>query len=199
MQLTGWENANNVRNATCATSKTSKVPTQDALLFTSYSMTMVLSSQGRNCWGGGGIWRVWHPPRLKNSVVVGQFANLQGNILHGQFSPTFAILREKYIWWEIQIEKKPFNEHCSKASTFAELARRPLRVFQQICKRDTILRDRMKQVENALKLRNLSKTRWVYRNESIEAESNYFEAIRKALTEVTEKDNNETTDFRCPS
>ena len=29
MQLTGWENANNVRNATCAASKTSKVPTQD--------------------------------------------------------------------------------------------------------------------------------------------------------------------------
>ena len=30
--------ANNVRNATCAASKTSKVPTQDALLFISYSM-----------------------------------------------------------------------------------------------------------------------------------------------------------------
>ena len=56
----------------------------------------------------------------------------------------------------------------------------------------------MKQVENALKLRNLSKTRWVYRNESIEAVSNSFKAIRKALTEVTEKDNNETTNFRCP-
>ena len=38
MQLTGGENANNVRNATCAASKTSKVPTQDALLFISYSM-----------------------------------------------------------------------------------------------------------------------------------------------------------------
>ena len=56
----------------------------------------------------------------------------------------------------------------------------------------------MKQVENALKLRNLSKTRWVYRNESIEAVWNSFEAIRKGLTEVTEKDNNETTNFRCP-
>ena len=41
MQLTGWENANNVRNATCAASKTSKVPTQDALLFISYSMQVV--------------------------------------------------------------------------------------------------------------------------------------------------------------
>ena len=42
MQLTGWENANNVRNATCAASKTSKVPMQDALLFISYSMTLPL-------------------------------------------------------------------------------------------------------------------------------------------------------------
>ena len=40
MQLTGWENANNVRNATCVASKTSKVPTQDALPFISYSMAM---------------------------------------------------------------------------------------------------------------------------------------------------------------
>ena len=46
----------------------------------------------------GGVWGGVTPPqRLKNGVVVGQFANLQGNILHGQFSPTFAILREKYI------------------------------------------------------------------------------------------------------
>ena len=35
------ENANNVRNATCAASKTSKVSTQDALLFISYSMLVV--------------------------------------------------------------------------------------------------------------------------------------------------------------
>ena len=62
----------------------------------------------------------------------------------------------------------------------------------------TVLRDRMKQVENALKLRNLSKTRLVYRNESIEAVWNSFEAITKGVTEVTEKDNNETTNFRCP-
>ena len=54
-----------------------------------------IGSQGRNCWGGVG--GVTPPQRLKNGVVVGQFANLQGNILHGQFSPTFAILRKKYI------------------------------------------------------------------------------------------------------
>ena len=33
MQLTGCHNGNEKRNATCAASKTSKVPTQDALLF----------------------------------------------------------------------------------------------------------------------------------------------------------------------
>ena len=47
----------------------------------------------------------------------------------------------------------------------------------------------MKQVENALKLQNLSKTRWVYRSESIEAVWSSFEATRKALTEIAEKDN----------
>ena len=46
MQLTGRENANNVRNATCAASKTSKVPTQDALLFISYSMADMSSANG---------------------------------------------------------------------------------------------------------------------------------------------------------
>ena len=38
MQLTGCHNGNEKRNATCAASKTSKVPTQDALLLISYSM-----------------------------------------------------------------------------------------------------------------------------------------------------------------
>ena len=38
MQLTGCHNGNEKRNATCAASKTSNVPTQDALLFISYSM-----------------------------------------------------------------------------------------------------------------------------------------------------------------
>ena len=60
--------------------------------------------------------------------------------------------------------------------------------FSRSCKRDTVLRDHMKQVENALKLRNLSKTRWVYRSESIEAVWNSFEAVIKALKEVSEKD-----------
>ena len=54
--------------------------------------------------------------------------------------------------------------------------------------RDSVLRDHLKQVENALKLRNLSKTRWVYRSESIDAVWSSFEAIRNALAKVEEND-----------
>ena len=57
-----------------------------------YKTTSRGGTVGGVCGGG-----VTPPQRLKNGVVVGQFANLLGNILHGQFSPTFAILREKYI------------------------------------------------------------------------------------------------------
>ena len=39
-------------------------------------------------------------------------------------------------------------------------------------------------MENALKLRNLSKTRWVYRYESIEAMWRSFEAIKDALAVI---------------
>ena len=61
--------------------------------------------------------------------------------------------------------------------------------FSKSCKRDSVLRGHLKQVENALKLRNLSKTRcMVYRSESIEAVWSSFEAIRNALAEVSEKD-----------
>ena len=67
--------------------------------------------------GRGGVT----PPKVEKRCCCRQFANLQGNILHGRFSPTFAILRKKHIWWQIQIKKKLFNEHCSKASMFAEM------------------------------------------------------------------------------
>jgi hypothetical protein len=58
----------------------------------------------------------------------------------------------------------------------------------EIEKRDSVLKGHPKQVENALKLRNLSKTRWVYRGESIEAVWSSYEAIRAALVEVAEND-----------
>lgn len=69
--------------------------------------------------------------------------------------------------------------------------------FSKSCKRDSILRDHLKQVENALKLRNLSKTRWVYRSESIDAVWSSFEAIRNALAEIAEKDRDDSVRKRA--
>ena len=95
-----------------------------------------------------------------------------------------------------------FNEHCSKASTFVkmyDLLEDLYVFFSRSCKRDTVLREHIKQVENALKLRNLSKTRWVYRSESIEAVWSSFEAIRNALAEVAEKDNDALTRSKSAS
>ena len=57
----------------------------------------------------------------------------------------------------------------------------------------------MEKIENALKLRNLSKTRWVYRSESIEAVWRSFEAIRNALAEIAKIDNNSLTRTKATS
>ena len=95
-----------------------------------------------------------------------------------------------------------FNEHFSKASTFVkmyDLLEDLYVFFSRSCKRDTVLREHIKQVENALKLRNLSKTRWVYRSESIEAVWSSFEAIRNALAEVAQKDNDALTRSKSAS
>ena len=56
------------------------------------------------------------------------------------------------------------------------------------CKRDGVLRKELKKIENALKLRNLSKTRWVYRSESIEAMWRSFEAIKDVLLTLSTMD-----------
>ena len=65
-----------------------------------------------------------------------------------------------------------FNEHASKVklvSSMYELLQELYVFFSKSCKRESALREQLKTVEDALKLRNLSKTRWVYRSESIEA------------------------------
>ncbi|XP_046843246.1 uncharacterized protein LOC124437305 isoform X2 [Xenia sp. Carnegie-2017] len=67
------------------------------------------------------------------------------------------------------------------------------------CKRDSMLQEHMEKIENALKLRNLSKTRWVYRSESIEAVWRSFEAIRNALAEIAKIDNNSLTRTKATS
>ena len=54
--------------------------------------------------------------------------------------------------------------------------------FSKSCKRGSILQDRLQTVDNALKLQNLSKTRWVYRSESIDAMWRSFEAAKEAFS-----------------
>ena len=53
--------------------------------------------------------------------------------------------------------------------------------FSRSCKRSAVLRENLQEVENALQLRNLSKTRWVYRSESIDAMWRSFSAVKDAL------------------
>ena len=84
-----------------------------------------------------------------------------------------------------------FNEHCSKTALFTqmyEVLEELYVFFSRSCKRDAVLRAELKNVENALKLRNLSKTRWVYRSESIEAMWRSFEAIKDALLTLSKMD-----------
>ena len=53
--------------------------------------------------------------------------------------------------------------------------------FTSSTNRHTILVDKMKDIENALQLRNLSKTRWTARAESIRAVWASFDAIVSSL------------------
>ena len=53
--------------------------------------------------------------------------------------------------------------------------------FSRSIKRSAVLRENLQEVENALQLRNLSKTRWVYRSESIDAMWRSFSAVKNAL------------------
>ena len=67
-----------MRNATCAASKTSKVPTQDALLFISYSMTKVrveLKYKKTICHGYGTDNVVGHA-HLYSSITMTNSADL---------------------------------------------------------------------------------------------------------------------------
>ena len=64
--------------------------------------------------------------------------------------------------------------------------------FSKSCKRDGVLREELKNLENALKLRNLSKTRWVNRSESMEAIGRSFKAIEDALLTLSRMEDIET-------
>ena len=64
--------------------------------------------------------------------------------------------------------------------------------FSKSCKRGSILQDRIQNVENALKLWNVSKTRWAYRSESIDAMLRLFEAVKEALAVVEEMERDQS-------
>ena len=82
-----------------------------------------------------------------------------------------------------------FKEHCSKTPIFTEMynvLEELYVLFSKSCKRGSILQDRLQNAEDALKLHNLSKTRWVYRSQSIDAIWRSFEAVKDALALVEE-------------
>ena len=64
-------------------------------------------------------------------------------------------------------------------------------IFTKSTKRNAFLREPKKDVENCLKLKNLSKTRWSARAESVEAVWRSLEAIICALDDVKESDDKE--------
>ena len=86
-------------------------------------------------------------------------------------------------------------EHGCKASlligkVFAVLERIFV-IFTKSTQRNAFLREHTKDVENCLKLKNLSKTRWLARAESVEAVWRSLEAIICALDDVKESDDKE--------
>ena len=83
-----------------------------------------------------------------------------------------------------------FIEHCSKTLFIQmyDLLEALYVFFSKSCKRDGVLRKELKKIENAIKLCNLSKTRWVYRSESIEAMWRSFEAIKDVLLTLSTMD-----------
>ena len=81
-------------------------------------------------------------------------------------------------------------EHGCKASlligkVFAVLERIFV-IFTKSTQKNAFLREHTKDVENCLKLKNLSKTRWLARAESVEGVWRSLEAIICALDDVKE-------------
>ncbi|XP_046859020.1 zinc finger MYM-type protein 1-like [Xenia sp. Carnegie-2017] len=81
-----------------------------------------------------------------------------------------------------------FNEHCCKHSSIITSMYDALEdvyvFFSKSTKRNKIIEESCKDVENNLKFRNLSKTRWVYNSESIDAVWRSYEVIPNAIVKV---------------
>ena len=81
-----------------------------------------------------------------------------------------------------------FIEDASKVklvSSMYELLQELYVFFSKSCKRESVLCKQLETVDDALKLQNLSKTRWVYQSESIKAVWNSFDAVEEALKLVS--------------
>ena len=77
------------------------------------------------------------------------------------------------------------NEHCRKRSSIItsmyEVLEEIYVLFSKSTKRNKIIEESCKDIENSLKFRNLSKTRWIYCPESIDAVSRSYEVIPDAI------------------
>ncbi|XP_037776601.1 uncharacterized protein LOC119573444 [Penaeus monodon] len=86
------------------------------------------------------------------------------------------------------LRSNTFNEHSAKASLLVTsmyaLLEEIYVFFNASCKRNAIFMDAIQDVENCLKLRNLSKTRWVYGSESIEAVWRSLNSIAPAIDKI---------------
>ena len=85
-----------------------------------------------------------------------------------------------------------FNEHCCKRSAVVTSMHAELEdlyvFFSGSCKRNKVIGNATKEVENSLKLRNLSKTRWVFCAQSIDSVWRSYENIPRAIDEVVNAD-----------
>ena len=81
-----------------------------------------------------------------------------------------------------------FNEHCCNYSSISTSTYGALDyvyvLFSKSTKRNKIVEESCKDVENNLKFRNLSKTRSVYNSESIDAVWRSYEVIPNAIVKV---------------
>ena len=89
-----------------------------------------------------------------------------------------------------------FNEHCAKQSAIITSMYDNLQdiyvFFNASSKRNKIYNKEVQEVdEYSLKLRNISKTRWVYSSESIEAVWRSLQSIPKAIDKVVSDDSTE--------
>ena len=85
------------------------------------------------------------------------------------------------------------NEHCCKRSSIItpmyEVLKEIYVLFSKSTKRNKIIEESCKDIENSLKFRNLSKTRWIYCSESIDAVLRSCEVIPDAIEKIITAEN----------